>query len=144
MYCKIYFGHLFFIMLTPLTAEVREYWGLLVAITYINKGLHLAHIDKISYYTLNNFVTRHKSILLVSCPHTEVQAAHHIYIVGSTYIGEKADIRGSSTSISMHLMSSRTHLSNVIMDSYTLPPSSELFSICSKANMTLKLLKHNQ
>lgn len=75
---------------------------------------------------------------------------HHICMTGSTYVKEKGDVGGSSASMTLDLMSSRTHRRAVVMDSYTLLPSSELFLICSKANnpqvvetkpMTRKLIK---
>ncbi len=85
-----------------------------------------------------------KAFFSLSCLHIEVQAVHHIYMAGSTYVKGKGDIGVSSASMATLLMSSRTHRRTVFMDSYTLLPSSDLFSICSKANKTLNLLKQNQ
>lgn len=84
------------------------------------------------------------SFFSISCPHTVVQAARHIDMPGSPYAKEKGVGGVASASSFMHLMPSRTHRRTVVMDSYTWLPSSELFSICLKADVVLRLLKPSQ
>lgn len=107
------------------------------------KCLELANTDKNQLLHIKSFC--HKAqILSISCPHTVVQAARHIYMTGSPYAKENG-VRGvTSASSFMHLKSSRTHRRTVVMDSYTWLPSSELFSICLKADVVLRLLKPSQ